>query len=300
MHRRRGSKISEKDRSIGDLFCLVNSRYGIFVLVRPISYLTPLPPTNMNWFYVDQGKQAGPVSDEQLDEMFRAGTLRPDTLVWREGMADWTTYSEAKGGAATAEATGPTAGMKPEAVCAECGKMFPMDEMIRYGDQRVCATSKPVFLQKLQEGAALTTGGLNYASFGSRFLAILLDGVILFAFNMGVNLIMGLTMSQALGMAPKGSLVIQLVLFAIQLSVGIGYEALMVGKYGATLGKMALKIKVVTADGGRVTYPRAFGRYFAKLLSNFTCLIGFIIAAFDKPQRRALHDYICNTRVIYK
>jgi uncharacterized RDD family membrane protein YckC len=60
---------------------------------------------------------------------------------------------------------------------------------------------------------------------------------------------------------------------------------------------MALKVHVVTADGGRVSYARALGRYFAKLLSAFTLLIGYIIAAFD-PERRALHDRICNTRVV--
>ena len=64
--------------------------------------------------------------------------------------------------------------------------------------------------------------------------------------------------------------------------------------------RLALKIKIVTADGGRVSYARAFGRYFAKMLSGFTCAIGFIIAAFDNPQKRALHDYICNTRVVYR
>ena len=63
---------------------------------------------------------------------------------------------------------------------------------------------------------------------------------------------------------------------------------------------MACKIKVVTADGGRVSYARAFGRYFAKMLSAFTCMIGYIIAVFDNPQKRALHDHICNTRVVYK
>jgi uncharacterized RDD family membrane protein YckC len=56
---------------------------------------------------------------------------------------------------------------------------------------------------------------------------------------------------------------------------------------------------VVTADGGRVSYLRALGRYFAKMLSGFTCLIGYIIAAFD-GQKRALHDHICNTRVVFK
>jgi len=62
---------------------------------------------------------------------------------------------------------------------------------------------------------------------------------------------------------------------------------------------MACKIRVVTADGGRVSYARSFGRYFAKLLSGFTCMIGYIIAFFD-DQKRTLHDRICDTRVVLK
>jgi uncharacterized RDD family membrane protein YckC len=79
--------------------------------------------------------------------------------------------------------------------------------------------------------------------------------------------------------------------------VGISYETIMIGKFGATLGKMACKIHVVTANGDNVSYARAFGRYFAKLLSAFTLLIGYIMAAFDS-ERRALHDRVCDTRVV--
>jgi uncharacterized RDD family membrane protein YckC len=76
------------------------------------------------------------------------------------------------------------------------------------------------------------------------------------------------------------------------------YSILFIGKYGATPGKMLCRIKVVTAEGQRVTYGRATGRYFAEIISMF-CNIGYIIAAFDS-QKRALHDHIAGTRVIYK
>jgi uncharacterized RDD family membrane protein YckC len=251
----------------------------------------------MNWYYVEQGQQAGPVSEEQVEEMLRSGKIQPDTLIWHEGLAAWAPYREVKGGVTS---TGVTTEASPEAVCAECGKIFPIEETIRFGNARVCAACKPVFLQKLQEGASINTGTLNYARFGTRLAAYFLDGVILFAFNMLVSLTIRLSVAQSAGAAPGGILALQLFLMAFELLVGICYEALMVGKFGATLGKMALKIKVVMADGGRVSYPLAFGRYFAKMLSSFTCLIGFIIAAFDHPQTRALHDRICNTRVVVK
>ena len=81
--------------------------------------------------------------------------------------------------------------------------------------------------------------------------------------------------------------------------IAIAYEVVFVGRFGATLGKMACGIKIVTPEGGQITYLRAFGRYFAKILSAFTLYIGYIIAGFDS-EKRALHDRICNTRVVYR
>ena len=48
----------------------------------------------MNWYYVDQGQQAGPVTDAQLEELVRSGKIQPNTLFWREGMANWQAYRE--------------------------------------------------------------------------------------------------------------------------------------------------------------------------------------------------------------
>lgn len=257
----------------------------------------------MNWYYVDAGQQAGPVDDAQLDDLARNGKLQPDTLVWREGLDNWLPYSQARSSATqsgarlSARATAEPVETTREAVCAECGKIFNMDDMIRHGESYVCANCKPVFVQKLKEGAKLSGGGLTYAGFWIRFAAVFLDGLILGAVNFAIGLVAGLTASQAVGAEPAGAIALQLVLMLVQLVIGISYEAIMIGKYGATLGKMACKIKVVTADGEPVSYARAFGRYFAKLLSYITCLIGFIIAAFD-DQKRALHDHICNTRVV--
>jgi uncharacterized RDD family membrane protein YckC len=262
----------------------------------------------MNWYYVDQEKQAGPVNDAQFAELVRTGKILPDTLVWREGMAAWQSCREATApspsfGLPSADGTGSAKGESPEAVCAECGKMFRTQDMIHHagvsGGVYICANCKPVFLQKLAEGAQINTGALNYAGFWTRFAAVFMDGLLLFAVNFCISLIAGMSAAQAAGVRPKGAIALQLVLLAINLSIGIAYEVILIGKYGATLGKMACKIKVVTADGGRVSYLRSFGRYFSKMLSGFTCLIGYVIAAFD-GQKRALHDHICNTRVIFK
>lgn len=41
------------------------------------------------WYYVHQGNRMGPVSEQTLSEHLRLGTVRPDDLVWTDGMADW-------------------------------------------------------------------------------------------------------------------------------------------------------------------------------------------------------------------
>jgi hypothetical protein len=43
----------------------------------------------MKWYYVEGGQQQGPVSDAELEGKSRAGAITPETLVWREGMANW-------------------------------------------------------------------------------------------------------------------------------------------------------------------------------------------------------------------
>lgn len=261
----------------------------------------------MNWHYVENGQQAGPVTEEQLQQLFQSGRITADTLVWREGMTDWSPYHQAiPQSSAPPTIQPPAPGVaapqgEGEVVCAECGKLFPVGETVKFGKASVCAACKPVFLQKLSEGAKINTGELAYARILTRFAAVFLDGLILGAVNFGISFIAGLFFAlnakNAANGNPSGFLVIQVVLMAINLAIGLTYETVLIGKYGATLGKMACKIKVVTADGGKVSYARALGRYFAKMLSGFICLIGYIIACFD-DQKRALHDHICTTRVV--
>jgi uncharacterized RDD family membrane protein YckC len=192
--------------------------------------------------------------------------------------------------------TNTSVGQDARLICAECGKTFRPGDMIRHGAAYVCAACKPIFMQKLAEGARISSGTMQYAGFWRRFAAVLIDGIALFIVAIALQFAIVLSSGQPFGTAPlsPGLLLIQQ---TVGLLVAVLYETILIGKFGATLGKMALKVHVVTADGGRVSYARALGRYFAKLLSAFTLLIGYIIAAFD-PEHRALHDRICNTRVV--
>ena len=78
------------------------------------------------------------------------------------------------------------------------------------------------------------------------------------------------------------------------------YFALMESsKNQATLGKMALGLRVTDLNGNRISFGKATGRYFGKILSSMTLLIGYIMAAFT-AKKQALHDFVAGTLVLSK
>jgi hypothetical protein len=95
----------------------------------------------MSWLYVDGGRQNGPVSDTQLDELLRSGKISPTTLVWREGMGNWQALNISR------------AAGQPGIVCVVCGKAFPPEEVVKINNSAICAQCKPIFLQRIAEGA---------------------------------------------------------------------------------------------------------------------------------------------------
>ncbi|MGN1400116.1 MAG: RDD family protein [Bacillus sp. (in: firmicutes)] len=70
-------------------------------------------------------------------------------------------------------------------------------------------------------------------------------------------------------------------------------------KMQATLGKKLCGLIVVGPTGERITFLRSLGRYFSMFLSSLIMNIGFIMAAFT-DRKRALHDMVANTYVVYK
>ena len=66
-----------------------------------------------------------------------------------------------------------------------------------------------------------------------------------------------------------------------------------------TLGKMVLGIIVTDEAGNRISFGRATGRYFGKILSSLILLIGYIMIAFTK-KKQGLHDLLASTLVVKK
>jgi uncharacterized RDD family membrane protein YckC len=249
----------------------------------------------MDWFYAVTDGKVGPVSQAEFDALVNAGTIGPDTKVWHDGMVTWALYGDLNPSAAiSADPAGTHR-------CAECGHLFPDAEMIAFENARVCAACKPIFVQKLKEGILPPAGPLNYAGFWIRVGAYILDYIVLRIAEFLVR-----TVAFATERPPSGSHAslarlqqdFRLTLF-IGLALSISYSVYFDGTFGATPGKMALGLKIVRPDGAPIGYLRALGRYFAKILSAFLLGIGFMMAGWDS-QCRALHDSICDTRVIRK
>jgi uncharacterized RDD family membrane protein YckC len=178
--------------------------------------------------------------------------------------------------------------------CTQCGRAFPVNDLMLFGGSYICADCKPAFLQRVREGGG-GAQNLRYASFGLRFLAVLLDGVI----GLVVGLLINIIFRVSLVPDPAHPFAVFLSLATLlDFLFGISYYVFFLTAYGATLGKMAVGVKIVTPDGGPISFGRAVARYFCtSFLEPFTLLIGYLIALFD-DQNRTLHDRICGTRAI--
>ena len=88
-------------------------------------------------------------------------------------------------------------------------------------------------------------------------------------------------------------------LIGLQILVQMAYQVSMNGQFGATLGKMAIGAQIVNLDGSRIGFGKAFLRWLASIVSGLTLGIGYLLVAF-RDDRRALHDLLVGTQVIYR
>jgi uncharacterized RDD family membrane protein YckC len=152
-------------------------------------------------------------------------------------------------------------------------------------------------------------GGRHYAGFWIRFVARFIDailvGIVSFILFLPLTFLGIGSLSLANRQDPAAALAALPAMMGVigittvlRIALFAAYEIYFVSTRGATPGKMALGLKIIRADGGPVPMGLAAGRYFAQFLSSFILCIGYIMAGFD-PEKRALHDRLCETRVIY-
>ena len=253
----------------------------------------------MNLYYANGDRQVGPIGKAELQTLIKAKKVNSQTMVWQPGMHAWQELGlyvrrKTQGDSQSVQPAAPSTLIR-QSVCSECGQAFAEDDMIRFEDAWVCATCKPIFVQKIKEGVTVA-GAMEYAGFWIRLGAWFIDKIIL---TIATSIIyISLSFMGVFSFdQPAVFAIIQLFSTILNFIIPAAYESWFVGKYAATPGKMACKLKVVVADSTRVSFARSVGRHFAKYISGLILFIGYIMAGFD-DQKRALHDRICDTRVI--
>jgi uncharacterized RDD family membrane protein YckC len=159
----------------------------------------------------------------------------------------------------------------------------------------------------MAEDAPNATQDVVYAGFLRRWVAIFLDGMILSSAFYGLVFIVMLAAVGAAGLdalnddEPPAWLVGAY--FALMglyfVMAGLYYALLESSSNQATVGKMALGIKVTDRHGARLGFAHALGRWAAAALSYLTLYIGFLLAAFTE-RKQALHDLAAGTLVVDK
>ena len=160
--------------------------------------------------------------------------------------------------------------------------------------------SPPTWQQPV--AAAPAFPAMGYAGFWLRFVAAIIDGILVGIVAWPLSAMMSLTIGfagSAVSMPEIGvHLVRFIVMWAFFLFAGWIYEASMESSSKqATLGKMALGLKVTDEAGRRISFARASGRFFSKLVSRVILYVGYIMAGFT-ARKQALHDMIAGTLVV--
>ncbi|MDE2087758.1 MAG: RDD family protein [Xanthomonadaceae bacterium] len=224
--------------------------------------------TETTWYYADRdGRQQGPLSREEFLRVLERERLPPETLVWRDGLAQWQPLSTLA--AELDQATAPPPVPPPPFRTAPA----------------LVSASNPVV----------------YAGFVRRWAAFLLDGLILGAINAALIFVLalaiGLSALDHAGAPDPARAAWVLLVYPIVFGVALLYYSLQESSvHQATLGKRALGIKVTDLEGRRISWKHAVGRWFAAALSYLTLYVGFLMAAFTE-RRQALHDMVANTLV---
>jgi len=148
-----------------------------------------------------------------------------------------------------------------------------------------------------QPAAGQPTG---YGGFWIRVVAYIIDAIIL---NVGFGIIARILGIDLFAVDPArmdaAEAMSQLGSFQGIVLVGAWlYFALMESSpRGATVGKMALGLRVVDEQGQRISFLRATGRFFAKFISGLILMIGYLMVAFT-DRKRGLHDIMAGTLVV--
>jgi uncharacterized RDD family membrane protein YckC len=154
--------------------------------------------------------------------------------------------------------------------------------------------------------APLARAPVTYAGFWLRFVAFIIDAIIVdIALGIPIAIIFGAMGISLTSMSRPEEMVGAFfgVFFLVEMIAVAGiwlyYGLMESSSWQATLGKKALGLYVTDLNGQRITFGRATGRYFGKIISGMILLIGYIMAGLTE-KKQALHDMMAGCLVLRK
>lgn len=249
-----------------------------------------------HWYYADAGGQRqGPFTADELAAHARNGRLTAESLVWRDGLDDWQPF----GNFASELDVPVTALPQVEPVAEE----VPDQAHVPYAPPSAQLASTQSFVT----GGRVVQAGL-WKRFAASFIDNIVTTVISYALIIPMMLI-GVSVMGAGGtdnaMATGAGMVTILAMYPILILAPCVYFGWMQSSsMQASLGKLAVGIKVVRTSGQRAGFWRNFLRSLAYVLFGaVTCGLGVLISALMvafTERKQALHDMVCDTLVVDK
>lgn len=201
--------------------------------------------------------------------------------------------------------------MSPETIfCSRCGQSRVADATFC---QRCGASMTPAAAAETSSAPPpppapipfITTAAQPHGGFWIRVLAYIVDRIVVGIIFTPVLIFFGLRLATQLhGVAPNDPDQLGPIFHfvgnvgPIALIVQWLYEALLTSSpWQGTVGKHILNLKVTDEEGNRISFERATGRYFAKVISSLALGIGYLMVAFTE-RKQGLHDLIAHTLVM--
>jgi uncharacterized RDD family membrane protein YckC len=250
-----------------------------------------------NWFVLVDNTPRGPVPTAFIESRVRSGAWPASVNVAAVGSANWRPYANP---AVSTPASDPSAtvALGP---AEDNAPVYPT-EMV--GDLRAAspaAVAAPVFTASTPaaSGDLLPEGLTVHAGFWRRLAAYTADSFILGVPTMIVLgvLMAAMTASGDPMMAGAGIFIFYVLVF---IGAWLYFAKMESGASQATLGKRIMGLKVSNDRGEAISFGRASGRFFGKIVTGLIPFgIGWMLAGWT-GRKQALHDMMANTVVVFK
>ena len=186
--------------------------------------------------------------------------------------------------------------------CPACGQEAPENARFcpKCGQPLCCDTQGPSFSETEERCQTL----VKYAGFWRRFVAYCLDGILVYILCTGAGAVVGYLLGMEVPIewgfgGGKRSTGAAVGFIVVSVTSYLYWSLMESSPKQATVGKMALGLKVTDLRGAPISFGRATGRYFGKIISALLLGIGFLMAGWTW-KKQALHDIMAGTLVVKK